>query len=61
LGFDFRVKYRSGTFNTVALSWRDTEEVAAVHVLSTPSFKLLDDLRTKVVVDPALVTLRQEV
>ena len=51
-GFDFAVEYCPGRFNTVvdALSCRDVEDGAAsgaaVHLLSTPTFALLDDIRT---------------
>ena len=50
-GFDFVVEYRLGRLNTVAdaLSRRDVEDSAAsgaaVHLLSTPTFALLDDIR----------------
>ena len=50
-GYDLTVEYHSGKLNTVAdaLSRRDVEDSAAsgaaVHLLSTPTFALLDDIR----------------
>jgi hypothetical protein len=45
MGFDFLVEYKPGKSNMVAdaLSQRETEEGQLV-ALSTPSFKLFDDL-----------------
>jgi hypothetical protein len=54
-GFDFEVAYRPGRLNTVAdaLSRRDMDaavpeagDAAAAYALSTPSFALIDDIRT---------------
>ena len=54
-GFDFTVEYRLGWLNTVAdaLSRRDVEDGAvsgvAVHLLSMPTFALLDNIRAAIV------------
>jgi hypothetical protein len=56
LGFDFTIKYRLGSSNTVtdALSQRDTEASGEVMAISTPSFQLFDDLHTEHKEDLAL-------
>jgi hypothetical protein len=60
MGFDFRVEYKPGKSNMVAdaLSRRETEEGQLV-ALSTPSFKLFDDLRSKTNDFPINVGLHQ--
>jgi len=50
-GFDFAVEYRPGRLNSTvdALSRRDSESssdnAAALHAISGPSFRLIDDIR----------------
>jgi hypothetical protein len=49
MGFDFRVEYKPAKSNLVAdaLSRREKEEEGQLVVLSTPSFKLFDDLHSE--------------
>jgi hypothetical protein len=56
------VEYKAGSTNTVAdaLSRRDTEE-PVVMAISGPRFDFIDRLRQATSVDPALVTLREEI
>jgi transposase InsO family protein len=58
-GFDFRVEFQPGRLNTVAdaLSRRDTEELGLA-ALSSPSFKLFDELRQEIRASTELSTLR---
>jgi hypothetical protein len=62
LGFDFTVKYKSGSTNTVAdaLSCRDTEE-GALLAISTLRFDLIGRLRHAHAMDPTLVAIHDEV
>jgi hypothetical protein len=61
-GFDFRVEFRPGRLNTVAnaLSRRDTEELGLA-ALSSPSFKLFNELRQEIRESTELSTLRAEI
>jgi hypothetical protein len=44
-----------------AISQHDTEELVASFSISTPSFRLLDDLREELTTDLPLQPLRQEI
>jgi hypothetical protein len=61
-GYDFAVEYRQGRFNVVAdaLSRRDEDEMA-VHIISSPSFMLYEQLRTEIDALPQTSQLCQQV
>jgi hypothetical protein len=61
LGFDFTVEYWPISTNTVAdaLSQRDTENSSELRAISTPSFRLFDDLRAEHMEDTALWSAMQ--
>jgi hypothetical protein len=62
-GFDFRVEYKIGSMNVVGdtLSHRDTEEVARLSAISTPSFLLFEALCQELTNDSTLHALCDEV
>jgi hypothetical protein len=49
MGFDFTAEYKPGTSNTVAdaLSHHETEEAVECTIISTPTFKVFDDLQVE--------------
>jgi hypothetical protein len=61
-GYDFAVEYRQGKFNVVAdaLSRRDEDEMA-VHIISSPSFMLYEQLRTEIAALPQTSQLCKQV
>jgi hypothetical protein len=61
-GYDFSVEYKPSKFNIVAdaLSRRDNEELS-IHSLSTPTFKLFDQIRETITVCPTLSALRNNI
>lgn len=59
-GYDIIVEYKPGKMNGAvdALSRRDEEVVASLHTISSPSFELFEALRTELLTNQQVATLR---
>jgi hypothetical protein len=61
MGFDFAVKYKPGTSNTVANALSRCSESDELAALSAPSFTVFDTIRVELDETAALHQLRAEV